>query len=78
MSAFINISKLEELRLLKIEQVWESIYTLLIVCVKLWLEVVFKELRYNYGFVIIQRVSLRLDSVRYDVKSLSEIMWDSI
>lgn len=78
MSAFINISKLEELRLLKIEQVWESIYTLLIVCVKLWLEVVFKELRYNYGFVVIQRVSLRLDSVRYDVKSLSEIMWDSI
>ena len=78
MSTFINISKLEELRLLKIEQVWESIYTLLIVCVKLWLEVVFKELRYNYGFVVIQRVSLRLDSVRYDVKSLSEIMWDSI
>ena len=78
MSAFINISKLKELRLLKIEQVWESIYTLLIVCVKLWLEVVFKELRYNYGFVVIQRVSLRLDSVRYDVKSLSEIMWDSI
>jgi len=77
-SAFINISKLEELRLLKIEQVWESIYTLLIVCVKLWLEVVFKELRYNYGFVVIQRVALRLDSVRYDVKSLSEIMWDSI
>lgn len=78
MSAFINISKLEELRFLKIEQVRESIYTFLIVCVKLWLEVVFKELRYNYGFVVIQRVSLRLDSVRYDVKSLSEIMWDSI
>jgi hypothetical protein len=77
-SAFINISKLEELRLLKIEQVWESIYTLLIVCVKLWLEVVFKELRYNYGFVVIQRVAFRLDSVRYDIKSLSEIMWDSI